>query len=44
MNIGVGGGGATRPFLRDVSVEELYGDPTVGLRPMVWTRSKKWKK
>jgi len=24
-------------------VEELHGDPTVGPRPKVWTRGKKWK-
>jgi len=34
-----GGGGATRPFPRDGGVEELYGDPTVGPRPKVWTRA-----
>jgi len=30
-----GGCGATRPRPRDVGVEELHGDPTVGPRPMV---------
>jgi len=29
---------------RDGDVEELHGDPTVGPRPKVWTRGKKWKK
>jgi len=24
-------------------VEELHGDPTVGPRSKVWTRSQKWK-
>jgi len=32
-----GDGGATRPFPRDGSVEELHRDPTVGPRPKVWT-------
>jgi len=27
----------------DGGVEELHGDPTVGPRPKVWTRSQKWK-
>jgi len=36
-------GGATRPLPRDVGVKELHGDPTVGLRPKVWTRGQKWK-
>jgi len=31
-------------LLRDVGVEELHGDPTVGPRPKVWTRGQKWKK
>jgi len=38
------GSGATRPLQRDGGVEELYGDPTVGSRPKVWTRGQKWKK
>jgi len=29
----VSGGGATRPLPRDGGVEELHGDPTVGLAP-----------
>jgi len=28
----------------DGRVEKLYGDPTVGPRPKVWTRGQKWKK
>jgi len=41
---GLSSGGATRPLLRDGSVEELHGDPTVGPRPKVWIRGQKWKK
>jgi len=36
-----GGGGATRPLLRDGGVEELHGDRKVGPRPKVWTRGQK---
>jgi len=32
------GGDATRLLPRDGGIEELYGDPTVGPRPKVWTR------
>jgi len=35
------GGGATCPFPRVGSAEEFFGDPTVGLRPKVWTRDQK---
>jgi len=38
------GGSATRPLPRDGGVEKLHRDPTVGPRPKVWTRGKKWKK
>jgi len=37
-------GGSTRPIPMDGRVEELYGDPTVGPHPKVWTRGQKWKK
>jgi len=40
----VGGGGATLPLPRDGGVEELHGDPTVGLRHKFWTRGQKWNK
>jgi len=36
--------GATRPLPRDGIVEEFCGDPTVGSRPKIWTRDKRWKK
>jgi len=35
------GGGATQPFPRNVGVEELHGDPSVGPRSKVWTRGQK---
>jgi len=38
------GGGVTRPFPRGGGVEELHRDPTVGPRPKVWNKDKKWKK
>jgi len=38
------GGGAIRPRPGDGNVEKLHGDSTVGQRPKVWTRGKKWKK
>jgi len=27
---------------RDGGLEKLHGDPTVGPRPKIWTRDKKW--
>jgi len=47
LKVPCGGGGlrgATRPLPKDGGVEELHGDPTVRLRPNVWTRGQKWKK
>jgi len=38
------GGDATRPLPRDGGVEKLYGDPTVGPHPKIWTRGQKGKK
>jgi len=38
-----GGGGATRPLLRDGGAKELHGDPTIGPRPNVWTRGQNGK-
>jgi len=38
-----GDGGATRPLPRDGGVEEIHGDPKVGLRHKVWTSGQKWK-
>jgi len=37
-------GGAIQPLPRYGGVEELHGDPTVGLRLKVWIRGQKWKK
>jgi len=37
-------GVTTRILPRNGVAEELYGSPTVGPRPKVWTRSLKWKK
>jgi len=36
--------GATRSIPRDEGAEKLYGSPTVGPRPEVWTRGLTWKK
>jgi len=40
---GSGGGGSTRPLLRDGVVEEFHEDRTVRSRPKVWTRGQNWK-
>jgi len=36
--------GATRPLLGDEDAKKLYGNPTVGPHPKVWTRGQKLKK
>jgi len=38
------GGGATWTLPSNGDAKELRQDPTVGLRPKVWTRDQRWNK